>query len=1133
MEELRKGIQHLEEDRLVKEAQRLEKARLVKEAAEEKRSADEPEAVRQGNVEAERTKSSLFASTLATLGRLSSSYRRCYWKSGAETIFPILFNHLTFASHRCWKLYTKKAVFFAQEVWRKQYGPGLLLAHREAAAAETIIFKRSGCDDYTLKGWFKTMNKDAETGQEYVLFIGPQGQRCFSITEAFDADQDTKSKDLKPRQQLSLLQDLLLRSATFEDAVPQTAAPASAQKHGEHTASSSLRELQSSGQDVPVDATQLQTPSGAMPERTMTVTTTSLEDYAWRGDHPLLKDMSWSTYGMWVYRIEVPPRAEVSVRSAVARFVDIYFASDYKLASTHMQRISTEPRVPMFEGFTMPPVTTDAERNAMYKQLQCRPFSVPRGDQTPEEKMLEAFKPFCAMPPPGQPHDLSLWASAAFSKAFVEWHSDVKKQTYLAAERFLRRFEYPSLWETHEMQETLSELCDEWQENHDEFYGGSDPEAALRFDPDADHPRCTVEQYSCLLASERVGNLEGICRARLEKHQKRRDLDAQVHEEYSRIATTGENPEYMPDAHPEDDAAGTTSAADVLKQFFPPIRHRPDADEQRKLLQFQMRSRNSAFAKEFMSLPMMQSDVFQAAESESTTSMLGRTRLASLRQITTPFTTMSTQERRQLLHDHQERLNPQNAEDLENDVFTSDHARVFLHKILPDIPADCCAFSEQGVYATPSALIKDLVQKLPENQRLNEDQTLFIARFAQVCDQAYEDRTKPPKERRVHHLLLLGQGGSGKTHVVQNLVFVAALFIWPPTHGETMHVVAASNAQAKNISTTKVKARTLHSACCMRVQKMVNSLMSAGNKEALLQQRWEGAMVLIIEEISMVAASLYNMLDWRIMLGRKLGHDVTQSTYSHVGCAFGRIPIVIHLGDFLQLKPTGQMSLVDDIDAKNPDGSWKYANVSTEVQHAQKLFCSVPDVFELRGTMRFVSGDPIIDFLQCMRRGGTFPPEVWTAFEDTFAKDAADCPDTRHAESRFAEGFGMGIYWESLSRMISRRAVMDARKLGVPLLLAQCADECNDMEKDVAFRFLNQLNPHNTGHMHGILPVHIGMRLRLLARFNADLGLVQETCCTVVDFELHEQDRLHYDNCPAGQRQNKSKEQTWKAWPRM
>ena len=106
---------------------------------------------------------------------------------------------------------------------------------------------------------------------------------------------------------------------------------------------------------------------------------------------------------------------------------------------------------------------------------------------------------------------------------------------------------------------------------------------------------------------------------------------------------------------------------------------------------------------------------------------------------------MSAEERSRLLTDHQEKLKPQNAEDLEDDAFNSDDGRVFLHKLLPDIPADCCAFSEQGVHATPSALIKDLVQKLPEHQRLNQDQMLFMARFAQVCDQAYEDRTKPPR----------------------------------------------------------------------------------------------------------------------------------------------------------------------------------------------------------------------------------------------------------------------------------------------------------------------------------------------------------------------------------------------------
>ena len=32
-----------------------------------------------------------------------------------KTVFPILHGHLTFASHRCWTVYVKKAVFQAAE----------------------------------------------------------------------------------------------------------------------------------------------------------------------------------------------------------------------------------------------------------------------------------------------------------------------------------------------------------------------------------------------------------------------------------------------------------------------------------------------------------------------------------------------------------------------------------------------------------------------------------------------------------------------------------------------------------------------------------------------------------------------------------------------------------------------------------------------------------------------------------------------------------------------------------------------------------------------------------------------------------------------------------------------------------
>ena len=107
-----------------------------------------------------------------------------------------------------------------------------------------------------------------------------------------------------------------------------------------------------------------------------------------------LAGLSWATYGTWIYRIELPPRAERPVRATVPRYVDLYFDPSYKLYQTHAQSISTEPRVPMFEGFTMPPLTLHPERNAMYKQIQCRPTAVDSGESGDHEAEQDAFKHF-------------------------------------------------------------------------------------------------------------------------------------------------------------------------------------------------------------------------------------------------------------------------------------------------------------------------------------------------------------------------------------------------------------------------------------------------------------------------------------------------------------------------------------------------------------------------------------------------------------------------------------------------------------------------------------------------------------------------------------------------------------------
>ena len=110
MDELQTGIQRLENEN----KEREEKRKAEREAAE---AAGEHLPGRPNKI---------FADTLRTLMRLTASYRRCHWKNAAEIIFPLLYQHLTFASHRTWKLYVKKAVFFAVEAWRVQYGDSVL-----------------------------------------------------------------------------------------------------------------------------------------------------------------------------------------------------------------------------------------------------------------------------------------------------------------------------------------------------------------------------------------------------------------------------------------------------------------------------------------------------------------------------------------------------------------------------------------------------------------------------------------------------------------------------------------------------------------------------------------------------------------------------------------------------------------------------------------------------------------------------------------------------------------------------------------------------------------------------------------------------------------------------------------------
>eukprot|EP00959_Pyramimonas_sp_CCMP1952_P159128 3328080-Pyramimonas_sp.AAC.1 len=67
----------------------------------------------------------------------------------------------------------------------------------------------------------------------------------------------------------------------------------------------------------------------------------------------------------------------------------------------------------------------------------------------------------------------------------------------------------------------------------------------------------------------------------------------------------------------------------------------------------------------------------------------------------------------------------------------------------------------------------DLGVGLPKKRRLTRDQIIFTIRFADACGQIWRDEKNgtPCHQRKVHHILLLGQGGSGKMHVGQGARF--------------------------------------------------------------------------------------------------------------------------------------------------------------------------------------------------------------------------------------------------------------------------------------------------------------------------------------------------------------------------
>ena len=119
--------------------------------------------------------------------------------------------------------------------------------------------------------------------------------------------------------------------------------------------------------------------------------------------------------------------------------------------------------------------------------------------------------------------------------------------------------------------------------------------------------------------------------------------------------------------------------------------------------------------------------------------------------------------------------------------------------------------------------------------------------------------------------------------------------------------------------------------------------------------------------------------------GRRNKCNLDMGAYRFKRNLWGRCPLILELGDPLQMRPVRTVSLFDTVSMLKQRIN-KGFNVSIESQWGIKSFNTFDCAFELTETKRFVPGDPIVPFLESLRnadsaRGRVVDDDVWKLFQ--------------------------------------------------------------------------------------------------------------------------------------------------------
>ena len=344
-----------------------------------------------------------FRKALQTLNRLDTSFRRASWKSGCEMLFPILFSHMSFQTHRCWCVFVRRSIWLAAESWRRFYGQ--MASHEEATGATLLQFQLPQGPAVQLpQGWSEQLQNPGQKS-----YIDPNGN-SYSESEMVEVAIAMLEQSAEPKTKKALqhvikkhLDQLDLQEGGNEELVKSAGNDASAE-----------------GQTIPKA-----TYHGY----------DQLDDWHYRGTHPILVNMPLYEYSRWVYRVEFSPFAVASAQAPrrKPRHIDIPFHHDYMLGKTWIQRLSREPRVPRIEGMKFHS-EANSEMHYLMKSLLLRPIHIPPPVVDVDEgdsrmlRLLHAYQAFCT-----SAHTQEKWHACGgdgpgpFERSYAEFRASMEK----------------------------------------------------------------------------------------------------------------------------------------------------------------------------------------------------------------------------------------------------------------------------------------------------------------------------------------------------------------------------------------------------------------------------------------------------------------------------------------------------------------------------------------------------------------------------------------------------------------------------------------------------------------------------------------------------------------------------------